>query len=70
MTDETTQGKYILKDEKRPRILLGSPSVFRKLARGKERGLSGQSSAMESKGESITRGVANSLKAAETSKKI
>lgn len=40
--DENTQGKYILKDEKRPRLQPGSISVFQKLARGKGGGLSGQ----------------------------
>lgn len=37
---------------------------------GERKRLSGHSSAMESKGESIARGVTNSVKAIETSKKI
>lgn len=52
--DEITQGKHILKDENRLRQQPGSTSVFHKLARGKEKGLLGQSPALETKAHSIS----------------
>lgn len=62
--DKTTQGKYILKDEKRRRLPPGSTLVSHKLARGKENGLLRQSSTLETKGEYF-----NSVEAAEVPKR-
>lgn len=66
--DEITQGKHILKDEKRTSLQPGSTSVFQKLVREKT-GLSGQNSAMEIKGESVSGEAANSVRTAEILKK-